>query len=114
MLCIKYLSTSKEINKTIREHPFEVTLKRVGYFTHLKYDKWGDEVTHFRVDIQVKNIDYEIRSFSYMKAAIVIGSEQYDVLWLDSEFDGYDIRPNVIKEEGYLLFDIPEEKLQGR
>ncbi len=109
----KYLSTSKEINKTIREHPFEVTLKRVGYFTHLKHDTWGDEVTHFRIDIQVKNIDDKTLSLSYREAAIVIGSEQYNVLWFDSKFDGHEIRPNVIKE-GYLLFDIPEEKLHGR
>jgi hypothetical protein len=108
----RYLSTSKEINKTLKIYPLEVTLKRIGYFTHLKYDTWGDEVTRFRVDIQVKNVGNNEHSFWYYDAAVVIGSKQYNVLLFESKFDGSSIRPNVIRE-GYLLFDIPETELRG-
>jgi hypothetical protein len=108
----RYLSTSKEINKTLKIYPLEVTLKRIGYFTHLKYDTWGDEVTRFRVDIQVKNVGNNEHSFWYYNAAVVIGSKQYDVLLSESKFDDSSIKPNVIRE-GYLLFDIPKTELRG-
>jgi len=108
----RYLSTSKEINKTLSIYPLEVTLKRIGYFTHLKYDTWGDEVTRFRVDIQVKNVGTREHSFWYSNAAVVIGTRQYDVLFFESKLDSSAIKPNVIIE-GYLLFDIPKEELEG-
>ncbi len=107
----RYLATSKEINKTLRIYPLEVTLKRIGQFTHLQYDTWGDEVTHFRVDVQVKNVGENEHSLWYYNAAVVIGSKQYDVLF-ESKFNSSGIKPNVIRE-GYLLFNIPRAELRG-
>jgi len=103
----KYLQSSKTIGKTMSEGNFEVTLVRVGYFTHLQYDTWGDEVTDFRADIKVKNIVTESESFNSYDAAMIVGSTQYSYSY-DSEFDGSNIYPDIIKE-GYLLFkDVPK------
>jgi hypothetical protein len=108
----RYLSTSKEINKTLKIYPLEVTLKRIGYFTHPKYDRGGDEVTRFRVDIQVKNVGNKEYSFWYDDAVVVVyGSKQYSVLFFESKFNGSNIKPNTIRE-GYLLFDIPKGELK--
>lgn len=102
----KYLQTAKNIGKTFTGGNFEVTLIKVGYFTHLQYDTYGSEVTDFRTDIMVKNIGNEKYSFNAYDAAMIVDSMQYDYSY-NSDFSGTNIYPHVAKE-GYILYkDVP-------
>jgi len=107
----QYSQSAKAVEQTIRGD-FEVTLVKVGYFTHLKYDTSGDEVTDFRADIEVKNIGAVSESFSTYDAAMVVGSDQYSRSYR-SEFDGSNIYPNVIKT-GYILYENVPTDLTGQ
>jgi len=100
----QYLQSAKIVGETITKGNFEVTLVRIGYFTHLAYD---EKETYFRADIKVKNIGNEIESFYTSDAAMITGSSQYSYSYR-SEFEGSDIYPGVIKE-GYILYkDVPK------
>jgi hypothetical protein len=109
----QYLQSAKICsNDCIRtDGSFEVTLVRWGYFTHLKYDTWGDEVTEYRVDIKVKNIGSEQESFSIYDSAMIVGTSQYSYSY-ESNFDGSNIYPGIIKE-GYLVFENVPANLAG-
>lgn len=108
----QYLQSAKTIGQTTTRGDFEVTLVRVGYFTHLKYDTWGDEVTDFRADIKVKNIGTSSESFSSYDAAMIVGSNQYNYDY-NSKFDGSNIYPGVIKE-GYILYENVPKNISGQ
>lgn len=101
----RYMKTSTLVDQKVVKGDFEVTLVRLGYYRHLQYETFGDEVTDFRVDIKVKNIGSEEETFGTYNAAIVIGSSQYDASF-GSKLDVYNMRPGVIRE-GYLLFETP-------
>lgn len=101
-----YVKKATPVDKTITKGYFQVTLVRVGYYKHLEYDTWGDEVTDFRADIKVKNIGSEEETFSTYDAAIIIGNSQYDAKLFRSKFDGYNLRPGIVRE-GYLIFETP-------
>jgi|UniRef100_A0A7C3WVA3 hypothetical protein len=104
----QYLQTAKNIGQTVTKGNFEVTLVRLGYFTHLQFDTWGNEVTEFRVDIKVKNIGTEKDTFSVYNAVMIVGDKQYEYSY-NSKFEGYEIYPNVVKE-GYIIFkDVPKD-----
>jgi len=110
----KYLEKSISIDKTIRKSSnygdFEVTVVRAGEFTHLKYGTWGDEVTHFRIDIKVRNVGSEKGTFYGHDAVILDNSgNQYENNYFDDKFDGGDIYPDVTKG-GYLIFDELKKK----
>lgn len=107
----KYLNSSKFLNITERKGYFDVSLMRVGFFKHLKYDTFGDEVEEFRADIKVKNIATAENSFSTYDAKMIIGSSQYDRSY-NSKFDSGDIYPGVIRE-GYIIFESVPKNVSG-
>jgi len=93
--------------EVIKKGNFEVTLVKYGFFTHLKYDTLGDEVTDFRVDLKIKNIASEKDSFRSYDAVILSGTNQYERSY-NSKLESSDIYPGIVKE-GYIIFeDIPE------
>jgi len=103
----QYLQSAKNVGQTTTEGNFEVTLVRIGYFTHLQYDTWGSEVTEFRADIKVKNIGGEKDTFSTYNAVMIVGNKQYEYSY-NSKFEGFEIYPDVVKE-GYIIFkDVPK------
>ncbi len=103
----EYIKTSKLISKTDTKGYFEVTLSRLGFFKHLQYTTWGDEVEEFRADIKVKNVVTVENTFSTYDAKMIVGSSQYDYSY-NSKFDSGDIYPGVIRE-GYIIFkDVPK------
>lgn len=103
----EYIKTSKLINMTDTKGYFEVTLSRLGFFKHLQYTTWGDEIEEFRVDIKVKNVVTVENSFNTYDAKIIVGSSQYDYSY-NSNFDSGNIYPGVIRE-GYIIFkDVPK------
>ena len=102
----QYNKNAKINGEVVKKGNFEITLVKYGFYTHLKYDTWGDEVTDFRVDLKVENIGSEQDSFSTYDAVIISGSNQYEMSF-NSKLDSSDIYPEIIKE-GYLIFkDIP-------
>lgn len=108
----QYLQFAKSIGQTIAKGDFEITLVKVGYFTHLNYDTSGDEITDFRADVKVKNIGAQSETFGSYDAAMVVGSSQYSRSYR-SVFNGDNIYPGVIKE-GYILYENVPKNLSGR
>ena len=103
----RYIQNAKTSDKVAKKGNFEVKLLRYGYFTH-RYSAWSEEETDFRIDIEVKNVGNEEDSFYTYDSALIIGEKQYDVGY-DSEFDGGNIYPNIVKD-GYIVFkDVPED-----
>ena len=100
----QYSKSAITVGNTLRKGNFEVTLVRFGYFTHLEYDIWGDQVTEFRVDAKVKNIGSEKDSLYSFNAVILDDLGGQSEATYDSKFDGSDIHPGVTKE-GYFLFE---------
>lgn len=103
---------AKTSGEVIKKGNFEITLVKYGFYTHLKYDTWGDEVTDFRVDLKVKNIGSEKDSFSTYDGVIISGSNQYERSF-NSKLDSSDIYPRIIKE-GYLIFEDVPKTLKGQ
>lgn len=106
----EYNKNAKVNGTTKTKGNFEITLVKYGFFTHLKYGTWGEEVTDFRVDLKVKNIGTDIGSFNTYDDTVISGSNQYKIS--DSELDTSDMYPGVIKE-GYLLFKEVPKTLSG-
>lgn len=103
-----YLKSAKTLGKSITKGNFQVILSRYGYFKHSVF---GKEVTSFRVDIEVKNVGMEQDAFFIHDGALIVGNEQYNV-GFDSEFDGMNIYPNIVKK-GYLVFEDVPDGLSG-
>lgn len=108
----EYNQNAKVSGEVIKRGSFEITLVKYGFYTHLKYDTWGDEVTDFRADLKVKNIGSEKDSFSTYDAVIISGSNQYERSF-NSKLDSSDIHPGIIKE-GYLIFEDVPKTLTGQ
>lgn len=108
----QYAKNAKIGGEAIKKGNFEITLVKYGFYTHLKYDTWGDEVTDFRVDLKVKNIGSEKDSFTTYDAVIISGSNQYERSF-NSKLDSSDIYPGIIKE-GYLIFEDVPKTLAGQ
>lgn len=108
----QYNKNAKTSGEVISKGNFEVTLVKYGFYTHLKYDTWGDEVTEFRVDLKVKNIGSEKDSFSNYDAVILSGTNQYERSY-NSNLDSSDIYSGIVKE-GYLIFDNVPKTLTGQ
>ncbi|VVB59734.1 Uncharacterised protein [uncultured archaeon] len=108
----QYNKNAKTIGTVKTKGNFEITLVKYGFYTHLKYDTWGDEVTDFRVDMKIKNIGSEQDSFITYDDAILQGSNQYKSSF-NNKLDTSDMRPGVIKE-GYLLFEEVPKTLTGQ
>ena len=107
----EYNKTAIVSGEVIKKGNFEVTLVKYGYYTHLEFDIYGDEVTDFRVDLIVKNISSKKDSFSVFEAALLSGSNQYKYSF-NSKIDTADIFAGVIKE-GYILFEDVPDTLSG-
>ena len=108
----EYNKNAKTSGEVIKKGNFEITLVKYGFYTHLKYDAWGDEVTDFRVDLKVKNIGSEKDSFSTYDGVIISGSNQHERSF-NSKLDSLDIYPGIIKE-GYLIFEDVPKTLSGQ
>ena len=96
------------VEETISQGDFSITLLRVGHFTHLEYDTWGDEVTNFRAELRVTNIVSQ-REYLFRSDVVIVDNlgNQYD-----SEYGGTlelgEIYPTVTME-GYVLFPSLDE-----
>ena len=55
----RFLQSAITVEETITKDDFSITLTRVGYFTHLQFETFGDETTDFRVDLIVTNVASE-------------------------------------------------------
>lgn len=108
----KYNQNAKISGEIIKKGNFEITLVNYGFYTHLKYDTWGDEVTDFRVDLKVKNAGSEKDSFSTYDGVIISGSNQYERSF-NSNLDSSNVYPGIIKE-GYLIFEDVPKTLTGQ
>jgi len=101
----QYEKSAKTSGRLITKGNFQVTLDKYGFFKHSVF---GKEETDFRVDIEVKNVGGEQDTFSIYNGAMIVGDQQYDV-GFDSDFDGMNIYPSIVKK-GYLVFkDVPED-----
>lgn len=98
-----YLQSAITVQQTITKGEFTITLVRVGHFTHLEYDTWGDEVTEFRVDLKVKNIASQ-PEYLFESDIVILDNlgNQYDYEW-GGTLDLGEIYPGVTRE-GYVLF----------
>lgn len=105
----RFQETAQSIGKTITKENFCITLLRVGVFTHLEYETWGDEVTHLRIDLSVKNVGSE-KDYLFESAAVVLDNlgNQYDIEW-DGTLELGELYPDV-KREGYLIFPLPKKE----
>jgi hypothetical protein len=92
---------------------FQVSLIKYGYYTHLKYDTFGDEVTDFRVDLRVKNIGSGQNTFNTYNAVMLFDSNQYKASLFSSKLDTMDMYSGVVKE-GYLIFEDVPKTLNGK
>lgn len=98
-----YLQSAITVDQTITKGDFSITLVRVGDFTHLKYDTWGDEVTQFRVDLKVRSIASE-PEYIFESDIVVLDNlgNQYDHEY-GGTLDLGEIHPGVTRK-GYVLF----------
>jgi len=107
-----YLQSAITVQQTITKEDFAITLVKVGHFTHLKYDTWGDEVTQFRVELKVRSIASE-PEYIWESDIVVLDNlgNQYD-----HEYGGTlelgEIHPGVTRE-GYVLFPELDENASG-
>ena len=69
-----YEQTAQTVQKTITKGNFAITLVRVGPFSHLGYETWGDEITHLRADLSVKNIGGE-KDYIFESDAVILDSQ---------------------------------------
>jgi hypothetical protein len=99
----EYNRVAKVSGQSIKGGAFQVTLNKYGYYSHLKYNTWGDKVTDFRADIVVQNIGNEKEYYRVYDAVLLVGDKQYSYSY-QSKFDSGEIYPGV-KREGYLLFE---------
>lgn len=107
-----YNKTATVSGEVIKKGNFEVTLAKYGYYTHLEFGSYGDEVTDFRIDLIVKNISSKKDSFYVYDSALISGSNQYKYSY-NSKIDTADIYAGVIKE-GYILFEDVPDALSGQ
>lgn len=105
----RFQDAAKIIGQTVSKQSFAITLVRVGSFTHLEYDTWGDEVTHFRADVSVENVGGE-KDYIFESDAVMLDDlgNQYSVEW-DGTLDLGELYPSV-KREGYLIFPLPAKE----
>jgi len=98
-----YLQSAITVQRTITKGDFSITLVRVGHFTHLEYDTWGDEVTEFRVDLKVTSIASE-PEYIFESDIVIVDNlgNQYNYEY-GGTLDLGEIYPRVTRE-GYVLF----------
>ncbi|MFX1513022.1 MAG: hypothetical protein ACFFCQ_10580, partial [Promethearchaeota archaeon] len=98
-----YLQSAIIVEETITEGDFSITLLRVGDFTHLYYDTWGNEVTDFRVDLKVTNI---VSQNEYLFRSDIVILDNHGIQY-DSEYRGTLQLGEILSGEtleGYVLF----------
>ncbi len=99
----RYLQSAKVVGQTVTSTNFAITLVRMGSFTHLKYDTFGDEVTQFRIDFKVASLSPEPEYLFESNIVIVDNlANQYNYEY-GGTLDLGEIYPGVIKQ-GYVLF----------
>lgn len=99
----QYLQSAKQVGQTVTNTNFAITLVRLGPFTHLKYNTWGDEITHFRIDFKVVSLAQEPEYLFESDIVIVDNlANQYNREY-GGTLDLGEIYPGVIKQ-GYVLF----------
>ena len=98
-----YSNSAKTVGQTVTQENFKITLDKLGPFTHLKYDTFGDEVTDFRVDFTVTCTSSKAQ-YLFESNFVVIDNlgNQYDYTYGGTLKLG-EIYPGVTKQ-GYLLF----------
>ena len=98
-----YLQSAIAVQQTITKGDFSITLVKVGHFTHLEYDTWGDEVTEFRVDLKVTSIAGE-PEYIFESDIVILDNigNQYNYEY-GGTLDLGEIYPGVTRE-GYVLF----------
>jgi len=98
-----YLESAITVEQTITKGDFSITLVKVGHFTHLKYDTSGDEVTQFRIDLEVTSIASE-SEYIFMSDIIIVDNlnNQYNYKY-GGTLELGEIYPGVTRE-GYVLF----------
>jgi len=104
----RYLQSAISVQQTITKEDFSITLVRVGHFTHREYDTWGDEVTEFRVDLEVTSIANE-SEYLFASNIVVLDNlhNQYDYTY-GGTLELGEIYPRVTRE-GYVLFPTIDE-----
>ena len=103
-----FLQAARTIDKTVTKGSFAITLARVGLFTHLEYETWGDEVIGLRTDLLVQNVGTEKDSIWHHDAVILDNlGNQYDVEWQGTLTLG-ELHAGV-RRQGYLLFPVPDK-----
>jgi hypothetical protein len=108
----KYLQTATDVGKTVTKTNFRITLVRMGPFTHLQYDTFGDEVTQFRVDFEVKALTQEPEYLFESNIVIVDNlGNQYNYEY-GGTLDLGEIYPGVTKK-GYVLFPAINENAEN-
>lgn len=100
----KWQTSSKAVALTLSTGDLRIAINRVGYFTHLKYDTWGDEVTEYRVDISVANTGSGKVQFYPFDSYITSSNGKQAKYSHTTKFDGGDIYSGSTKE-GYVTFE---------
>lgn len=103
-----YLESAIAVEQTITKGDFSITLVRVGHFTHLKHDTFGDEVTQFRIDLGVTSIASE-SEYIFTSDIVIVDNlnNQYNYKYEGTLKLG-EIYPGVTRE-GYVLFPALDE-----
>ena len=98
-----FLQSAITVQQTITKGDFSITLVKVGHFAHLEYDTWGDEITEFRVDLEVTSIASE-PEYIFESDILILDNvgNQYNYEY-GGTLDLGEIYPGVTRE-GYVLF----------
>ncbi|HPR41845.1 MAG TPA: hypothetical protein PK718_04785, partial [Candidatus Methanofastidiosa archaeon] len=105
-ICSSFIGI-KEIGVSDLEANFNVTLVKIGYYTHLQYGTSGPLVTHFRTDLIIENtFDGENTIYPNINCYIVDDEgTKWPVYFIGSpadlsgDYGAFEIR------EGYLVFE---------
>ncbi|MCA9478623.1 MAG: DUF4352 domain-containing protein [Nanoarchaeota archaeon] len=96
-----YLSSVRSVDVQKKGGSFRVTVEKSGLYTSKGYDGFTD---YFRIDFKVENIGTEKEYFFESDMVLLDGQgRQYDYSY-DSEFEGGELYPGVVRE-GYVLFE---------
>jgi len=106
-----FLKLAKEVSLEKMDSFFGVRITRLGFFRHLEFGDWGDEVVDFRADYEITNLGNGTKSFFFDSGAVISGGTQYKYS-RSTEFSADDIHPGATVK-GYVLYGGVPESLSG-
>lgn len=103
-----FLQNARNVEQSKEVSDMRITLVRIGHFTHLQYETWGDEITHYRADFVITNLsnDYQNTPSDYL--IIDDGSNQYDTPYYGGTIDYKELHSGVSVSGHKVFDDVPD------